>query len=218
MGGVTGDVKRRPYDATRRRAKSADTRHRVLVAARELLLHQGYRSTTIAAIAARAGVNPDTVYTLVGPKPALLRELIEQSISGTDRAVPAEERDYVQSIRAESDARRKLQLYAHAVVRTQQRLAPLYKVIREAAPSQADVTELWHEISERRLSNMQAFVADVAHAKRLRRGLSRMDAAHYVWMLNSSDVYLLMADERQWSADDIAQWLAATWERLLFDV
>ena len=214
---MTEHVKRRSYDGSRRRAQSEDTRRRILAAARELLIDSGYESTKVAAIAARAGVNPDTVYAVVGPKPALLRALIEQSVSGADRAVPAKGRDYVQAIRAEPDARRKIQIYAHAVVRTQQRLAPLYKVIRETAPSQPEVEALWHEISERRLANMQTFVADVESARPLRRGLSRSDAAHYVWTLNSSDVYLLMAGERRWSADDIAQWLAATWDRLLFD-
>ena len=37
----------------------------------------------MAGIANRAGVNVDTVYELVGRKPVLLRELIEQAISGT---------------------------------------------------------------------------------------------------------------------------------------
>lgn len=216
MDPVAGKVKRRSYDASGRRAQSADTRQRILSAARDLFVSGGYRTTTVVAIAARAQVNPDTVYALVGPKPVLLRELIEQAVSHTFRALPPEERDYVKAIRAEPDAGRKLALYAASVVRTQQQLAPLYKVIREAAPSHPDVAALWHEISERRLANMQAFVADVAAARELRRGLTVRDAADVVWTLNSSDVYLLLADERGWSSERVAQWLASTWELLLF--
>jgi AcrR family transcriptional regulator len=213
---VARKVKRRPYDATGRRAHSVETRQRIVTVASELFIAGGYRATTVTAIAARAQVNPDTVYALVGPKPALLRELIEQAVSGTDRALPPEERDYVQQIRAEPDARRKLALYAGAVVRTQQRLAPLYKVIREAAPSQPEVAELWHQISERRLANMHAFIEDVARSQPLRPGLTVDDAAHYIWTLNSPDVFLLHADERQWPPEEIREWLARTWELLLF--
>ena len=217
MLGMPGRVKRRPYDASRRRAQSAETRQRVLAAARELLLKHGYRATTVAAVAAVAEVNPDTVYTLVGPKPALLRALIEQSVSHADSPLPVEERDYVQAVRAEPNARRKLELYAQAVVETQRRLAPLYKVIREAGPSEPKVAALWREISERRLANMHQLVDDVASAHPLRPGLTVSDAAQYVWTLNSSDVFLLLSEERKWSPDKVANWLADTWERLLLD-
>src|ERR1700736_4429426 len=95
------EVKRRVYDSRRRREQSSDTKRRILEAARVLMLGNGYRATTIAAVAASAGVNVDTVYALVGRKPLLLRELIEQAISGTDHAVVAEERDYVAAMQAE---------------------------------------------------------------------------------------------------------------------
>lgn len=216
MAHMPAKVKRRSYDASSRRAQSVQTRQRIVSAARELLVAGGYRATTVASIAARAGVNPDTVYALVGPKPALLRELIEQAVSGTDRALPPEERDYVRAIRAEPDAKRKLGIYAAAVVRTQQQLAPLYKVIREAGPSQPEVAALWHQISERRLANMQALVEDLQLSRPLRPGLSVDAAAHDIWMLNSPDVYLLLTEERGWPPERISAWLADAWERLLF--
>ena len=53
------------------------------------------------AVAASAGVALDTVYAAAGPKPVLFRLLLETAISGTDRAVPALERDYVRAMQAE---------------------------------------------------------------------------------------------------------------------
>ena len=66
MGHMAAEVKRtgtgrRPYDASVRRARSAQTRQRILDAARASILERGYRATTIAAVAARAEVNLDTV-------------------------------------------------------------------------------------------------------------------------------------------------------------
>ena len=45
-------------------------------------------ATTVADIAAAAGVHVRPSYELVGRKPVILRELLERAISGTDRAVP----------------------------------------------------------------------------------------------------------------------------------
>jgi AcrR family transcriptional regulator len=97
MTAMTNVVKRRTYDATARQTQSAATRQRIVDAARELILERGYRATTIAAIATNAGVNTDSVYALVGRKPMVLRELIEQAVSGTDHAVTAEDRAYVKA-------------------------------------------------------------------------------------------------------------------------
>jgi len=107
-------VKRR-YDATRRRQSAARTRAAILDAARELFAERGYAATPMAAIAERAGVALDTVYASVGRKPALARLLIETAISGTDQAVPAEQRDYVRAVRAAPDAETKIAIYAAAI-------------------------------------------------------------------------------------------------------
>ena len=117
MTAMTNVVKRRTYDATARQTQSAATRQRIVDAARALILERGYRATTIAAIATKAGVNTDSVYALVGRKPMVLRELIEQAVSGTDHAVIAEDRAYVKAIRAETDPAKKLAIYARGSLR-----------------------------------------------------------------------------------------------------
>src|SRR5450432_4279179 len=124
------EVKLRPYDSRRRQAQSTHTRQRIIDAARHLILDRGYRATTIAAIADQAGVSVDTVYALVGRKPLVLRELIEQALSGTDHAVVAEDRAHVIAMRAEADPAAKLAIYARAVRKTHQRMAPLFVALR----------------------------------------------------------------------------------------
>ncbi|MCQ7029660.1 TetR/AcrR family transcriptional regulator, partial [Escherichia coli] len=90
----------RRYTSVVRAEQAAATRRAVLQAARDLFAEHGYAGTSISAIAARAGVAVDTVYAAAGRKPALLRELVETSLSGTYHAVPAIERDYVVRMRA----------------------------------------------------------------------------------------------------------------------
>src|SRR5215510_12190461 len=98
---------KRAYDSSSRRKAAQATRQSILDAARRLFLEKGYAATTVPEIAGAAGIAVDTVYAAVGKKPSLFRLLVEAAISGGDRAVPAEERDYVRAIRKEVDAARK---------------------------------------------------------------------------------------------------------------
>jgi AcrR family transcriptional regulator len=215
MVGMAKEVKRRPYDATTRLARSAETRQRILDAARELFLEGGYRATTVGAIADGASVNVDTVYQLVGRKPVLLRELIEQAISGTDRAVVAEERDYVKAIVASTDPLEKLTIYARAMREIQERMAPLYMALRDASTTEREAQEVWKDIGERRATNMRRFVKDLKSSDGLRRELTVSEAADVVWATNSAELYVLLTVERGWSPRRYERWLADAWCRLL---
>jgi AcrR family transcriptional regulator len=217
MVGMDGDVKRRAYDATYRQARSAATKQRILEVARDLIVHDGYRATKIAAIAARADVNIDTVYELVGRKPMMLRELIEQAISGADRAVIAEERDYVKAMKEEPDPARKLAIYARAVCDIQRRMAPLFLALRDASTTEPEAHQVWREISDRRATNMRKLVRDLREAGGLRSGLSVDQAADVLWATNSSEMYVLLTGERGWSPRRYENWLTEAWCRLLLD-
>jgi AcrR family transcriptional regulator len=212
---MTHVVKPRRYNAERRRQASRRTRRQIVTAARELFLAQGYRATTVADVAARAGVNVDTVYELVGRKPALLRELIEEAISGADHPVAAEQRRYVLRIQAEPDPARKLTIYARAVRKIQERMAPLFLALREEAVVDLQAREVWHAISERRAANMRLLIRDVKAAGGLRPDLSIEDAADTLWLMNSSDVFVLLTRDRGWSPLRFERWLAQTWKRLI---
>jgi AcrR family transcriptional regulator len=215
MPTVPDPVKRGSYDNAGRRTRSQETRQRILGAARALMLDRGYRQTTIAEIARRSGVHVDTVYELVGRKPVLLRELIEQAISGTDHAVAAEERQYVLAVQSEPDPARKLALYARAIRQIQGRMAPLLVALRDAATTEHEAKAVWQEISDRRAANMRRLASELRDAGGLRPDLSVDDAADVIWATNSSELYVLLTAERGWSADRYESWLADAWCRLL---
>lgn len=184
-------------------------------AAGRLFVERGYSPTTMAAIAEAAGVALDTLYAAVGPKPVLFRLLVETAISGTDAPVPALEREYVHAIQAERDSRRKLERYAQAVRRTQERLAPLFHVLQQAAPMHPELMALWEEIAQRRARNMRLLATDLAGTGRLRRGVTIDEAADVIWAMNSSEFYVLLVHERGWDPEQYEHWLAAAWQRLL---
>ncbi|MDQ6725846.1 MAG: TetR/AcrR family transcriptional regulator [Actinomycetota bacterium] len=209
------EVKERPYDNEGRRIQSGETKQRIVEAARDLIVERGYRATTVAQIAVRAGVHVDTVYALVGRKPLMLRELIEQAISGTDRAVAAQDRDYVKAMGAASDPVRKLTIYARAMREIQVRMAPLMLALRDASATEPEAMKVWREISDRRAANMRLLVGDLDAAGGLRAGLSVDEAADVIWATNSSELYVLLTVERGWPPDRYERWLADAWCRLL---
>ena len=212
MALMPGSVKRR-YDATGRRQAAERTRAAILDAARELFAERGYAATPMTAIAERAGVALDTVYASAGRKPELARLLIETAISGTDQAVPAEQRDYVQAIQAAPDARTKIAIYAAAITAIAPRLALVLSIIQQASSDEPALAALWHEIAERRAANMRRFVADLATAAPLR--LDPDEAADIVWATNATEMYQLLVGRRGWSPQRYERFLADAWHRLL---
>lgn len=212
---VPKEVKSRDYDNAARRAQSEETRQRIIETARSLMVERGYRSTTLAEIARTAGVHVDTVYELVGRKPVLLRELIEQALSGSQRPVAAEEREYVRTMQAEPNPARKLAIYARAVREIQGRMAPLFMALRDASATEPEARDVWRAISDRRAKNMRKLAAELEEAGGLRDGLSLDEAADVIWATNSAELYVLLTAERGWSPDRYEEWLADTWCRLL---
>jgi len=212
MTPMPGPVKRR-YDTTRRREAAARTRAAILDAARELFTERGYAATSMTAIAERAGVALDTVYAAAGRKPELARLLIETAISGTDQAVPAEQRDYVRAIQAASDAGTKIAIYAAAITAIAPRMALVLGIIQQAVPDEPELAALWQQIAERRAANMRLFVADLATVAPLR--LDPGEAADIIWATNAAELYQLLVGQRGWTPERYEHFLADTWQRLL---
>ena len=204
-------VKTRGYRSPVREEQARRTRAAVLEAARRLFTEQGYAATTMSGVAAAAGVALDTVYGAVGTKPVLFRLLLETAISGTDAAVPAEERDYVQRIRQEPRARQKLAVYAAAVAAIGERLGPLHLVLREAAGHSPELAEIRRAIDDRRAAGMRALAQDLVDTGELREDLEPGEVADVLWSMNAPEFRHLLVSARGWSQERFERWLAGTW-------
>lgn len=210
------DVKHsRRYNSTRRQEAAEETSRLIMRAARQLFLERGYPATTMPTIAKQAGVAVDTIYASCGRKPEILHALIERAISGEDVPVAALQRAYVREMQAEPDARRKLIRYARAMTEIQARLAPLVRVLKEAASTDPALAGLWASIGQRRAANMRLLVADLETTGRLREDVTRDEAADVIWATNSPEFFMLMVEERGWSPNRFERWLAQAWIRLL---
>src|SRR5260370_36989335 len=99
---------KRHYDSSRRQEQSAETRRRIIAAARELFIRRGYGQATIAQIAETAGVAVETVYATFRNKAALLRQGWVVDFRSDEDEVAPFERGEVQSILAEPDLRERI--------------------------------------------------------------------------------------------------------------
>src|SRR5690349_20579900 len=153
------DTVKRRYESPRRREQAAATRGAILEAAQRLFEAQGYAATTMAAVAADAGVALKTVYVAFESKSGLLRALWHLLLRGDEDDAPIGERRWYLDVLEETDAVRKLHLVAHNSRLVKERAGSILVVIRDAAPVDPDIAELWGRIETDFYANQRAIVA-----------------------------------------------------------
>src|SRR5258707_1952604 len=79
-----------------RQAQTAHTEQRIITAATELFLADGYVATTVEAVARRARVAARTVYVRFGTKAALFKRVVDVAIVGDTQPVDVLGRDWMQ--------------------------------------------------------------------------------------------------------------------------
>ena len=199
---------RRRYDSTNRQEQARRTRRSVLEAARRLFLERGYAATTMAAIAADAGVSVETVYKAFGSKPGLVKSVFDVSIVGDDEPVPLMQRDRIRRIRAEPDPRVQLRMYGEHLTDTFPRSAPVQLLVRDAAASEPAAAEVWSEMVAERLTGMTYFATELHEHGHLRPDLSIDDARDILWTYNSVELFDLLVNQRSWSPERYGRWVA----------
>lgn len=198
---------KRNYDASRRRAAADRTRGRILDAARKLFLRDGYATTTVAAIAADAGVAPQTVTKAFANKAGIVKALFDVALVGDDDAVPLEARERIVAMHAEPDPRAKLAMYAATLTQMLPRTAPIQILLRQAG-GDPGLAEVWSQIRAGRLAGMSNLAANLAAGGHLRDGVSVQQARDVLWAYSSPDLYELLVVERRWSRKRYAAFLA----------
>lgn len=207
-------VKTRTYRSAVRAERARQTRLAVLRAARELFVEHGYEATTIAMVAAAAGVSVDTVYASVGRKPELAVAVVDMVLGSADEPVPAHERGYVLAMQAAVTGHQKLRVYAAAMRTLVPRTAPLLEALRRAGESDPRSAAAWSMVMERRAANMLLLAADLRTSGDLRPDLTDREVADIVWSTNSPG-YWLQLQSRGWSPKRYAQLLEDLWCRVL---
>jgi AcrR family transcriptional regulator len=208
---------RRRYDASGRRARARETREEIAEAARRLFQENGYARTTVTDIARETNVSPETIYKAFGSKGALLGAVVAASIRGDVEAPPLRRRPMIDAIRQEQDPRLQLDMYGSLLAIVNPRLAPLVRVMREAATGDPEIASALAQLKANRLAGMSELAAFLADRGALRLGISKQEARDVLWTLNSPELYELLVLERGWSARRYGRWVAHQLAAALLD-
>jgi AcrR family transcriptional regulator len=200
----------RRYDSPRRREQAAATRCAILDAAERLFEQQGYAATTMAAIAAEAGVALKTVYVVFETKSGVLRGLWHLLLRGDQADVPVGARDWYRAVLDEPDPRRQLELNARNARVVKERAGGLLDVMHGAAPTDPDINDLWDRVQTEFYENQRAIVESLAHKGALRAGLDVTRATDILWTLNHPATWHLLVTRRAWTPDAFERWFAET--------
>lgn len=191
----------RRYRSPLRDERAADTRSRIAAAALELFTERGFRGTTVAAIARRAGVAPQTIYAAFGAKGAILHALLAQMEDNA--GAPG----WMDRIDAEDDPVAKLEAFAQWSAAI---FASSKAVIAAAQGAVGDpaIIELKTAADRHRRLGLADLIGGLADRGVLAAGLSRQQAVDRAWMLTGVEIYLAATDGCGWPDADYASWLA----------
>ena len=198
-------VKKRAYASRIRGEQAAHTRARILTAAGELFEAGGYARTTIAAIADRAGVAPDTVYATFGNKARVLTAVIDERLGASSGAANVLGRPQARAVRDEPDQRRQLHAFARDIAELSERVRPVYEIMRTASAVDPQMAAIHVEMDTYRPHNMRQVAVWLAANGPLRVDVDR--AGETIWAIASPDVGRMLCDTRGWTRDQYAAWL-----------
>jgi AcrR family transcriptional regulator len=197
----------RRYESSLRREQAAATRRRILEAARQRFERDGYTGTSMASIADAAGVSLKTVYLAFETKSGVLRALWHLLLRGDDSPTPVGDRSWFTAVLDEPNPERKLRLNVRNATIVRERIGGLLRVIRDAAPAEPEVANLWSRIQTEFYENQRTVIEGLHHQGALRRGLGIVRATDILWTLNHPDVYRLLVSGRGWTPEQHERWL-----------
>ncbi len=189
-----------------RQDQARQTRLAVLEGARKLFVASGYGGTTLAAIAAEAGVSVQTVYKIFGNKQTLLSELVDLTIAGDDEPVALAQRQFVADIRALGTARAKLARYASHLVLTLSRQHDVMLAVAGAAAVDRDAAAIWEKNVTERRNGMSMFAAELATTGELREDYSSEMVVDVLWLAMDLRNFDWLVRQRGWSTSQFEEW------------
>lgn len=203
------EVVKRPYNSSRRQEQAAETRLRVIRAAHDLFVAQGYGRTTVAEIAERAGVAVETVYAAFRNKPSLLHHVWYVSFRGDDEDVRLVDRPEIRAVLAEPDLPTRFAQHATVVTAVFRRIAPLLTALHGAAASEAAAAEMLAEWDEGRLDACTRYAAAAAATGQL--SVSKAECRDVLAATMDGALWQRLVAESGWTDERFATWLGGLW-------
>jgi AcrR family transcriptional regulator len=198
---------KRPYDSSRRREQARARRLAVVLAARDLFERDGFRPTTIAAVAAHAGVSPESIYKSFGTKAEMAKAVFDLVIAGDDEPVPVAERPAMRAMREEPDVRRKIAVFAEGLAERQARSAKVQILIRDGRHVDDSLAPVWAKLADEGLTGMTMLGRHLLGTGQLRDGIGLDEVRDVLWNYLAIDSYERLVLTQSWPLERYSRWL-----------
>lgn len=211
---MTTDVTPAQEPPPLRQAQTALTEQRIVAAATELFLADGYLATTLEAVAKRARVGARTVYVRFGTKSELFKRVVDVAIVGDTAPVDVLGRDWMQRALTAPTAAERIAAAAAAGRQIMERSGALFAVALQAAAIEPAIQEAFQEGRRGARRAQEAFWTAMADDGLLPAGADVAWLVDTTGLLGSAETYLQAGHLYDWSFDQYEQWLVTTWTRL----
>jgi AcrR family transcriptional regulator len=198
--------RRRKYDNSRRRADAEARQRKIIEAATDLFIEQGFGATLIDQIAAQADVSAPTVYATFGSKASVLARAIDAALVGDFDEVPVVDRIRRVIDDSGSDPRGQLVAVAYFIRTVNERVAPLIRVMEQACSTDPALQEVRAKLIDAIRLDSEKMIKKYWQGA-LRPGLSVDEAAAALAMMMSPQVYSMLSVDMGWSPDRYQQWM-----------
>jgi AcrR family transcriptional regulator len=200
---MTESIVKRPYRSPLRQAQAEQTRQRILDAGLELFAERGYGMTTVAQIAAAAGVSAETIYASVGSK----RGIVDTLLAEIDDQRPLDRARQATNDRGGSP-RVALEVFAETAGAFWARHARLVEVLRKGV-GDPEIGDRWRERENARHAFFVAAIRAWPEGT-LKPGLGPERAADIAWVISGEETYDRLVARRGWPLEDYIAWMQAT--------
>lgn len=204
------DAVKREYRSDLRAGQAQETKRRIVAAAAELFVAQGYGGTSVDAIADAARVSRKTVFTAVGGKAELLALAVDWAVAGDDAPVALAERAEVIALLRLDDPGALLDGWARVLAGIDARVGDLFTAVEAAASLDETARSLFERLQAQRRDGARAVVDAVAALGGLRDGMTRSQCVDLAWLLTEPLLYRRLVGARGWSDTRFERWLADT--------
>jgi AcrR family transcriptional regulator len=211
---MTGDVNPPTALPSLRQAQIAQTEQRIISAATELFLADGYVATTLEAVAKRAQVGARTVYLRFGTKAALFKRVVDVAIVGDAEPVDVLGRDWMQAALTAPTAAARIRANAAIGRQIMERTGALFGVAQQAAAVEPVIAGYWQQGREQTRHAHAVVWTRMAEDGLLDPGVDLEWLIDTSSILAAAETYLLITRLMNWDLDAYQAWLATTWTRL----
>lgn len=195
-------TKKRPYKSESRNAQAAQTKERILGAAKNLFESEGFEWTTIEKIAQAANVSTPTVYSLFQSKCGVLRALM-------DEVFPKDQFEALVEKSEETTSPEERLLYSAKIARQMYDAERAQmEVFRGASVLSPEFKELEKEREVRRHERQEMTIRAMVKENSLSKGVSVDKARDILWAFTGRDLYRMLVIEQGWTSEEYEKWLA----------